>query len=144
MVTVQQVFDTTIHLMDEQNESNGATQTVDTNEYRYRTINILNMIIPVLWPYCAENTDRESGRELPVMLDPTPYNSPNLEQIVPVDDAFAYSVMPYFLASELLTDEDADRSERFRMRYQAAMAEIRKNQLADWEQIQNPFANFCL
>ena len=51
MVTVQQVFDTAIHLMDEQNESNGGTQTVDTDEYRFRTISILNTAIPALYPY---------------------------------------------------------------------------------------------
>lgn len=54
MVTVQQVFDTAIHLMDEQNESNGGTQTVDTDEYRFRTISIgkMNRKKP-LPPVCA-------------------------------------------------------------------------------------------
>ena len=44
MVSVQQVFDMAIHLMDEQNESTGATVTVDTQEYKFRTISILNSI----------------------------------------------------------------------------------------------------
>ena len=38
MVSVQQVFDMAIHLMDEQSESTGATETVDTQEYKFRTI----------------------------------------------------------------------------------------------------------
>lgn len=143
MVTVQQVFDTTIHMMDEQNENSGTTVTVDTDEYRYRTINILNMVIPMLWPYCAENTDRATGRELPAMLQVEQYSKPDFTQFMPIDDAFCYSVVPYFLASELLTDEDADRSERYRNRFLMAMQEIKKNMVYEWEQIKNPFADFC-
>ena len=46
VTTVQEVFDAAIHLMDEQNESSGATETQDTTPYKVRTINILNVIIP--------------------------------------------------------------------------------------------------
>ena len=44
-ITVQQVFDQAIHLMDEQNETTGATITADTAEYKSRTISILNTAI---------------------------------------------------------------------------------------------------
>jgi DNA/RNA endonuclease G (NUC1) len=37
--------------MDEQSERSGETLTVDTQEYKFRTISILNNIIPVLYPY---------------------------------------------------------------------------------------------
>ena len=42
MTDANWVFDSAIHLMDEQNEMNGETRTVDTEEYRYRTLSILN------------------------------------------------------------------------------------------------------
>ena len=51
MVTVQQVYDIAIHLMDEQDENSGATSTIDTTEYKLRTISILNSIIPSLYAY---------------------------------------------------------------------------------------------
>lgn len=50
MITVQQVFDAAIHMMDEQYELNGNTVTTDTNEYKYRTISILNTVMPALYP----------------------------------------------------------------------------------------------
>ena len=40
MVTVQQVYDAAIDLMDEANETTGATKTADTREYEIRTISI--------------------------------------------------------------------------------------------------------
>lgn len=138
MVTVQQVFDMAIHLMDEQDENNGKTVHVDTDEYRFRTISILNMAIPMLWPFCSENTER-SGRDLPVMLNPAPQNAPNFGQYLPVDDAFSYGLLPYFLASELLSDEDIDRSQNFKNKFDMAFAQIRRAEVAQWEQIENPF-----
>lgn len=138
MVTVQQIFDMAIHLMDEQDEDNGKTVHVDTDEYRYRTISILNMAIPLLWPYCTENTERE-GRELPVMLDPKPLDNPKFSQYLPVDDAFSYGLLPYFLAAELLTDEDIDRSQNFRNKFDLAFAQIRRTEVAKWEPIENPY-----
>lgn len=139
MVTVQQVFDMAIHLMDEQDENNGATAHVDTNEYRFRTINILNLAIPMLWPFCTNNDSKEPGRELPNMLDPTPLNNPDFSQYLPVDDAFSYGVLPYFLAAELLLDEDIDRSQMLKNKFDMAFAQIRRSEIAAWEQIENPF-----
>ena len=51
MVTVQEIFDMAIHLMDEQRETDGSTVTVDTSEYKYRTISILNTVIPRVFNY---------------------------------------------------------------------------------------------
>lgn len=65
MTTIQQVFDMAIHLMDEQNESSGATVTSDTNEYKVRTISILNTIMPGLYPYSDTYDSSAAGRPLP-------------------------------------------------------------------------------
>ena len=48
--TAQWVFDKAIYLMDEQNESSGATVTSDTNEYKLRTVPILNVLRGELYP----------------------------------------------------------------------------------------------
>lgn len=137
MVTVQQIYDTTIHMMDEQSEQNGATMTQDTDDYRRRTINILNMAIPVLWPFCTEN-DRSSN-DLPALLDPEPYSNPDFSQVLSVDDSFCYSVLPLWLAHHLLFDEDEARSARYLNEYNLQLSILTKNQLSGWEQIENPF-----
>lgn len=141
MVTVQQIYDTTIHLMDEQNEQNGSTVTQDTDDYRRRTINILNMAIPAIWPYCVENERTDS--DLPPMLNPEPYLNPDFSQPMPIDDSFCYSVMPLFLAHHLLFDEDAERSARYLNEYQMELAKLQqRNQIAAWETIQNPMCQW--
>ena len=97
MVTVQQVFDTAIHLMDEQNESNGGTQTVDTDEYRFRTISILNTAIPALYPYSGTYSTEGTGRPFPGILAAEDYKNPDFTQGIPLDDTLCLAlrgVMP--------------------------------------------------
>ena len=42
--TAQWIFEKAMNLMDEVNESTGATDTADTREYKNRTIPILNIL----------------------------------------------------------------------------------------------------
>ena len=44
-VTVQDIFDIAIRLMDSQNESTGSTDTADTKEYKLRTVSLLNSVL---------------------------------------------------------------------------------------------------
>ena len=86
MVTVQQIFDQAIHLMDEQNEQNGATVTVDTQEYKSRTISILNTAIPRLYPY-SSNYDRNAvGRPAAMILKNDDHANPDFTQNIMLDD----------------------------------------------------------
>ena len=43
--TVQAVFDKAMYLIDAQNEQTGSTSGADVNEYRVRTIGILNVLL---------------------------------------------------------------------------------------------------
>ena len=56
-VTVQQIFDIAIHLMDSQNESTGSTETADTKEYRLRTVSLLNSVLDRAFPYSDNYRD---------------------------------------------------------------------------------------
>ena len=84
MITVQQVFDMAIHLMDEQNEQNGHTQHADTDEYRYRTISILNSVIPALYPYSGNYKSGSTVRPRSPLLYTEDYENPDFEQGIPV------------------------------------------------------------
>ena len=44
MTTAQEVFEKSMSLMDELNESTGAADTSDTKEYKNRTVAILNIL----------------------------------------------------------------------------------------------------
>jgi hypothetical protein len=142
MVTVQQVFDMAIHLMDEQNESTGATVTVDTQEYKFRTISILNSVIPALYPYSGNYTQTASGRPKPRQLDWDDYKNPDFEQSIPLDDTLSLSVLPYYLAAQLLSAENEALSAWLMARYQEFFQDLRNKVPASFEPISTPYGLF--
>lgn len=144
MITVQQVFDAAIHMMDEQYELNGNTVTTDTNEYKYRTISILNTVMPALYPFSdTYNKEFEHGRPMcPMLALPESYKDPDFEQMVPLDDTLASGVLPYALAAHLLAAENAELSAWFLARYTQVFADIRSKIPAEFESIPMPYGAF--
>lgn len=142
MTTVQQIFDMAIHLMDEQNESNGATGTVDTNEYKFRTISILNSVIPRLYVYSGNYVDKGKGRNVPRQLTADSYADPDFEQTIPLDDVISLSLLPYYLAAQLLSAENETLSAWFLSQYRENFHDIRNKSLGDFEAISMPYGGF--
>lgn len=142
MVSVQQVFDMAIHLMDEQNESTGATETVDTQEYKFRTISILNTVIPALYPYSGTYKPAAYGRANPRKLSADEYNNPDFDQSIPLDDTLAMSVLPYYLAAQLLSAENEALSAWFMNRYRELLMDIRDTIPASFEPITTSYGGF--
>ena len=142
MVTVQQIFDMAIHLMDEQSESNGGTGTVDTAEYKYRTISILNSVIPALYPYSGNYEPVASGRPTAQILEWGNYQNPDFTQAVDLDDTLCLSVLPYYLAAQLLSAENETLSAWFMNRYREAFNDLRNRIPAEFEKISTPYGLF--
>ena len=139
MVTVQQVFDSAIHLMDEQSESTGQTVTQDTNEYKYRTISILNTLMPSLYPYSDTCDHSAPGRPVCPVLVAASYD---FTQTVPLDDGLALGVLPYALAGHLLAAENESLSIWFLSRFNQVFADIRSKVPAAFESIPTPYGLF--
>lgn len=142
MTTVQQIFDMAIHLMDEQSESNGSTGTVDTKEYQFRTISILNSVIPRLYLYSSNYTDKGKGRNAPRQLTANDYAEPDFTQSIPLDDVLSMSLLPYYLTAQLLSVENETLSAWFRSQYQENLNDLRNRMLADFEPISTPYGGF--
>lgn len=142
MVTVQQVFDIAIHLMDEQNESTGGTETVDTQEYKFRTISILNSVIPALYPYSGTYKQGTALRPSPRQLSADEHQNPDFDQNIPLDDTLALSVLPYYLAAQLLSAENEALAAWFMNRYRETLADLRGKVLAEFEVIYSPYGDF--
>lgn len=142
MVSVQQVFDMAIHLMDEQNESTGATETVDTQEYKFRTISILNTVIPALYPYSGTYKSADSGRPSPRKLSVDEYNAPDFDQSIPLDDTLCMTVLPYYLAAQLLSAENEALSAWFMNRYREFFMDLRDKIPGTFEQITTSYGGF--
>lgn len=142
MVTVQQVFDMAIHLMDEQNEQNGQTKHTDTDEYRFRTISILNSVIPALYPYSGNYDSSGTGRPQSWMLYTEDYENPDFEQVIPLDDTLSAALLPYYLAGQLVAVENENLSSFFLNRYREAFYDIRGKLPASFEAISMPYGAF--
>lgn len=142
MVSVQQVFDMAIHLMDEQSESTGATETVDTQEYKFRTLSILNSVIPALYPYSGTYNGAASGRPSPRKLTADNYKEPDFDQSIPLDDSLSMSVLPYYLASQLLSAENEALAAWFMNRYRELLMDIRDKIPGSFEPILTSYGMF--
>lgn len=142
MVTVQQVFDIAIHMMDEQSEASGATATADTQEYKLRTLSILNAILPSLYPYSDTCDSSGPGRPVCPALSQTSHSSPNFSQTIPLDATLAFGVLPYALAAHLLSGENEELAAWFMARYNQSFAELRHKIPASFEPIPAPYGLF--
>ena len=112
-VTGMDVFQRAITMMDELNDS-GKYKYEDTDEYRHRTLSILNVLQGELYPYSdtyKKNSEWLAGRR-PV-LSPLESLSDNID----LDDYCAGTVLPYGLAAALLLDENPTTANFFQQRY---------------------------
>lgn len=135
MVDIQQIFDMAMDLMDEADETSGSTDTMDTKEYRIRTISILNSGIQLLYPY-SSNCDRTvAGRPYAEPLVADERKEPDFSQILPIDDALCLALLPFYLASLLRAGEDGEFSARMMNEFNRAFAELRSAVPAQFEQI---------
>lgn len=142
MVTVQQIFDAAIDLMDEQNETTGATVTADTLEYKLRTISILNTAIPALYPYSSNYNNSASGRPSNKSLYVDNRSEPDFEQSIPLDDALCWGLLPFYLSSLLRSSEDTEFSMRMMTEYNKVLAELKDKLLSEFEPISMPYGGF--
>lgn len=129
MTTANWVFDKAIHLMDEQNENNGQTQTQDTKEYRLRTLSILNILRHEVYGYSDTYVTSLDGRRsvLPEIL--------SFDQDLGMDDVVAQAVLPYGLAAHLLLEENPTMASFFNQRYQELMVTLAARKPAVYEDI---------
>ena len=133
MTDANWVFDKAIHMMDEQNELNGETRTVDTKEYQYRTLSILNVLRHELYPFSDTFEAGKNGKRVIVPL------LTSFDQPIDLDDAIAQGVMPYGLAAHLLLGENDAMASFFNQRYDELKYTIGARKPAVWEDIPSPF-----
>lgn len=139
MVTAQQVYDIAIHLMDEQDETSGATTTTDTTEYKLRTISILNSIIPGLYPFSATYDPAKPFSDALLQGD---YSKPDLTQAVPLDDSLSLAVLPYYLAAQLLSVENESLATWMKNQGNIAFNDLRFRVPSSFETITTPYGRF--
>ena len=111
--TPLKVFELAINLMDELNDA-GQYDNEDTQEYKNRTLAILNVLRGELYVYSdtfKKNQDWEQGRR------PIVQTLSSFTDIIDLDDYICQTVMPYGLAAHLLMDENPSAASYFQQRY---------------------------
>lgn len=129
--TGRQIYDAAIILMDEQNESTGSTITADTDEYRLRSVAIINVLRHEAYPY---SMNYEGGTVCNGIT--------SLDDIVDLDDAVAQGAMPYGLAAKLLLGEDDVRANFFSQKFTETLNSFGRRRVAAFEDI--PLHYGCL
>lgn len=143
MVTVKQVFDTAISLINEQAQRTGLTLHADTVDYANRCVPILNTLLPHLYLYSDEREVPKNGRpSCPVLTAPEGGGEANMMQDIPLDNTLALGVLPYGLAAHLVADENGELSRWLLSRYNSVFADIRSNIPASFEPIPTPYGLF--
>ena len=132
-ITGMNVFQRAITMMDELSDE-GKYKYDDTDEYRNRTLAILNVLQNELYPFSdtfPKYTEWDTGRR-PVLL---PLEDLNTE--IDLDDYCAGTVLPYGLAAHLLLDENPSAAGFFQQRYDELKAQLMRGvgKLASSEEI---------
>lgn len=129
--TAQQVFDMAMNLMDEINESTGATDTADTREYKNRTLAILNVLRVECFPASDTYAVAQPGKR------PICPPIPDFQTPIGLDDGICQGVLPYGLAAHLLLDENPDVAAYFSQRYAELLEQYRRGLPAAAEDIED-------
>ena len=129
MTNAQRVFDIAMGIMDEVNESSGATDTPDTKEYKNRTLLILNALRGELYPYSDTFKDAEKGKR------PIAAVIADFESDIDLDDYICQSVLPYGLVAHLLLNEDPSTAGFCQQRYEELKSRLATGLPAEFEDI---------
>ena len=110
MAEVSDVFNAAMAIMDELNDS-GEAQTTDTQEYKNRTLPIVNVLISECYPYSdsKDTTKTDSAWRAVTEFHDSLYK---------IDDTIELGIMPYGLAANLLVDENPSAASFYQARYE--------------------------
>ncbi len=130
-ITGMDVFQRAITIMDELSDE-GKYKYEDTEEYRLRTLAILNVLQQELYPFSdtyRKNSEWESGRR------PVAAQLEDLYSEIDLDDYCAGTVLPYGLAAHLLMSEDPSSANFCQQRYDELKASLQRGMPAESEDI---------
>ena len=125
--TVRAVYDKAIMLIDEQDDASGETFNYDTQDFKVRTIDLLNHVLDEVYPASTTYYLENNGVR------------PALEDIESFDDELfldpyiCRTVLPYYLAWHFLLNLDPDRAHEFRDDYYRTLNEARAGLPAEME-----------
>lgn len=107
-------------------------------ELRRHGIPILNTVIPRIAKYSRLEEEED---DVP-LLSNLNFKNPNFTQAIRLDDGLAMSLLPPYLAAELLSAENDTLSAWFMNQYREALNDMRNNADGSFEPIPLPYGAF--
>lgn len=126
-MTGQAIFDKAMALADAKGE--------DTQEYKNRSVSLLNILTGELYPYSDTFTAAQSGKR------PVATLIRSLSDTVDLDDYCAGSILPYGLAAHLLTTEDPNLASFLQQRYEEMRALVARGFPQEFEAIEDAYTD---
>lgn len=99
----------------------GETDTSDNQEYKLRTLAIINMLVNELYPYSDTCVKVPGKRSVHPPLT-------NLAQEIDLDDYCCGLVLPYGLAARLFTDENPTQAGFYEQEYERLLAGLKRGE----------------
>ena len=128
MTTPEMVLELAIALADNQDES-GKYKIADNDEYRYRTLQILNTMTGELFPYSDTYKITEKGKR-PIIEYLVSFDQP-----IGLDDYICRSVLPEGLCALLFAGEDPTMASTHMQIYEERKATLARGMPAESEPI---------
>jgi hypothetical protein len=126
--TAQWIFNAAIFALDEQDDT-GTADHEDTEDYKNRSISILNSLIAQTYHYSDGYTVATAGsRPIPALVA-------GWTDDVPVDDILARTALPYGLAYMLVLSDRPALANNLKLLYDEALSDIRSRIPGESEQI---------
>lgn len=136
-MTVQEVFDIAIRLMDSQNESTGSTNTTDTREYALRTPSLINSLLDQVYPASDTYTAASNGTRS------TLFSVSELTDYLDLDDYVCRNVLPFGLAALLLTEENPTLANFFWQTYLENLRQAKNSMPSAIEEVEDVYGTGC-
>jgi len=134
-ITGMDVFQAAITIMDELSDE-GKYKYEDTDEYRNRTLAILNILQNELYPFSdTYSLNQEWGSK----RRPVASRLEDLYSEIDLDDYCAGTVMPYGLAAHLLLNEDPATANYCQQRYDELKATLLRGMPGESEDIEDVY-----
>jgi len=111
MLTVQQVYDLAIKLMDEQNDTTGVTTSVELDTYKNRALALINILVSDLYNLSDTTSFPSTAKPVPALLTAFTDN-------IDLDDRLTVNVLPFGLAGYFKVDEEDNTAQLFLTKYE--------------------------
>lgn len=133
MTNAQYIYETAIVIMDSLSDT-GAADVRDNDEYKHRTLKILNLLRGELYPYSDTYETDDDGRPIAALIR-------DFDKPIDLDDYICQTVMPYGLAAHLLLQEDPAAANFCQQRYDELKSRLSIGMPSSSEDIEDVYGN---